>query len=183
MKLKTIKIKGKDYVTEPARIKHIRNVYKHTYSLTTEILEMTASTVLMKAIITEKETGFVTAEGTAFESKESQMINKQSHIENCETSAWGRALGNFGIGIDDSIASYEEVSTAIKNENKISKVVSTKREPTVIKLLDVDEVKFMTWISKLPAENKNMIFIKKYLDDKNYNYTEVLGKKITKAIK
>jgi ssDNA-binding Zn-finger/Zn-ribbon topoisomerase 1 len=44
------------------------------------------------------------------------MINKTSFVENCETSAWGRALGNLGIGIDDSIASAEEVDMAIKKQ-------------------------------------------------------------------
>lgn len=35
------------------------------------------------------------------------------------TSAWGRALGNLGIGIDSSVASYEEVNTAIQKQSKI----------------------------------------------------------------
>ena len=124
MKLKTINIKGKSYVQVNERLKHFREIYQHKFGLTTEILEMTEKVILIKATITCQETGFVVAEGTAMESKDAGFINKDSHIENCETSAWGRALGNFGIGIDDSIASYEEVSTAIKNENKISKVFS-----------------------------------------------------------
>lgn len=37
---------------------------------------------------------------------------------NCDTSAIGRALGFAGIGIDESIASYEEVANAITNQNK-----------------------------------------------------------------
>ena len=44
------------------------------------------------------------------------MINKTSYIENCETSAVGRALGMCGIGIDTSIASYDEVATAIAQQ-------------------------------------------------------------------
>ncbi|HXJ63843.1 MAG TPA: hypothetical protein VNN79_08825, partial [Actinomycetota bacterium] len=34
---------------------------------------------------------------------------KGSEIENAETSAWGRAIGALGIGIDKSIASGDEV--------------------------------------------------------------------------
>jgi hypothetical protein len=45
------------------------------------------------------------------------MINSTSFIENCETSAVGRCLGMLGIGIDTSIASYEEVANAIEQQN------------------------------------------------------------------
>ena len=34
---------------------------------------------------------------------------KGSEIENAETSAWGRAIGSLGIGIENSIASADEV--------------------------------------------------------------------------
>ena len=40
-------------------------------------------------------------------------INKTSYVENCETSAVGRALAMLGIGIDTSIASANEVEDAI----------------------------------------------------------------------
>ena len=58
------------------------------------------------------------AKGTAQEKENSSFINKTSFIENCETSAVGRALGMLGIGIDTSVASYEEVANAIENQNK-----------------------------------------------------------------
>ena len=48
--------------------------------------------------------------------EDSNFINKTSYIENCETSAVGRALGIFGIGVDTSIASAEEVLNAINNQ-------------------------------------------------------------------
>jgi hypothetical protein len=38
-------------------------------------------------------------------------------VENCETSAWGRALAALGIGIDTSIASSNEVAIAIAKQN------------------------------------------------------------------
>ena len=56
--------------------------------------------------------------GTAYEKENSSFINKTSYIENCETSAVGRALGMAGFGIDVSVASYEEVATAIANQDK-----------------------------------------------------------------
>ena len=62
--------------------------------------------------------GKIVATGHAQEKEGSTFINKTSYIENAETSAIGRALGLLGIGIDTSIASAEEVSTAIANQTK-----------------------------------------------------------------
>ena len=62
------------------------------------------------------ENGVLKATGFAQEDRTSSMINKTSFVENCETSAWGRALGNLGIGIDESVASAEEVDMAIKKQ-------------------------------------------------------------------
>jgi len=46
----------------------------------------------------------------------SSNINKTSYVENCETSAIGRALAILGIGIDTSIASANEVQDAIAKQ-------------------------------------------------------------------
>ena len=58
----------------------------------------------------------VLGQGTAYEKEGSSNINRTSYIENCETSAVGRALGMAGFGIDTSIASAEEVSGAIAQQ-------------------------------------------------------------------
>lgn len=54
--------------------------------------------------------------GTAYEKENSSFINKTSYIENCETSAVGRALGMAGFGIDTSVASAEEVENAMQQQ-------------------------------------------------------------------
>ena len=58
----------------------------------------------------------ILATGYAYEKENSTFINKTSYIENCETSAVGRALAMCGIGIDKSIASAEEVINAVNNQ-------------------------------------------------------------------
>ena len=63
--------------------------------------------------------GVTLATGTAYEEKGSSYINKTSHVENCETSAVGRALGFLGIGIDESMASADEVANAICQQNEL----------------------------------------------------------------
>ena len=112
--MKTINIKGKQYVQVNERIKEFRSDDKFkNWSLITKIVECDDKICLMQAII-EDPTGKIIATGTAFEraNAEGSLVNKTSHVENCETSAWGRALGNLGIGIDASIASAEEVINA-----------------------------------------------------------------------
>lgn len=116
-KFQTTNIKGKEYVEVNERIKYFREsgLYKN-WSLESEILEMANGIVTIKATITNAD-GKVIATGLAQEKESSSYINKTSYIENCETSAWGRALANLGIGIDVSIASYDEVANAIHNQN------------------------------------------------------------------
>ena len=62
------------------------------------------------------QTGRVVATGHAHEERGSSNINKTSFVENCETSAIGRALAMLGIGIDTSIASANEVEDAIAQQ-------------------------------------------------------------------
>lgn len=117
-KLKTVNIKGKEYVEVNERLKYFRSEEKYKdYSLESEIVELQNDKVTIKAVIKDKN-GVIKATGLAQEKENSSFINKTSYIENCETSAWGRALGNLGIGIDTSVASAEEVEKAIKNQPK-----------------------------------------------------------------
>lgn len=115
--MNSISIKGKSYVMVNERIKYFRENYKG-WSLTSELVNLTEDSCVIKAVVTD-ENGVIKATGFAQEDRTSSMINKTSFVENCETSAWGRALGNLGIGIDDSIASAEEVDMAIKKQEII----------------------------------------------------------------
>ena len=116
MKMKTINIQGKSYVEVHERVKFFRENFKD-HSLTTEVIEKTENSIMMQAIVKNKD-GFVIATGTAEEIKDSSKVNKTSHVENCETSAWGRALANLGIGLDTAIASAEEMSSVKQDTRK-----------------------------------------------------------------
>lgn len=114
--MKTIEIKGHQYVTVNERIKAFRNNYKD-YSLISEIIEMSDSHCVMKASVVDP-TGKVVATGYARETVNKSPINKFAFVENAETSAWGRALGNFGIGVDVAICSAEELLVKLSAEQK-----------------------------------------------------------------
>lgn len=112
--LKTINIKGKEYVQVNERIKAFRSNYKD-YALTSEIVELSDSHCVIKASVIDPQ-GRVVATGYARETVSKSPINKFAFVENCETSAWGRALGNFGIGVDTAICSAEELLVKINSE-------------------------------------------------------------------
>jgi len=122
--MKTTDIKGKPYIEVNERLKFFRENYKD-WSLESEILSIENGVCIMKAVIKDPN-GTIKAIGHAYEKEDSSFINKTSYIENCETSAWGRALGNLGIGIDTSVASAEEVQNAILNQNKIEEIKCPK---------------------------------------------------------
>ena len=110
----TTNIKGKAYVEVNKRVLAFRELEPNG-QIITEILSNDGDVVVMKATVTDSA-GNILATGHAYEEHKSSMINKTSYIENCETSAVGRALGMCGIGIDGSIASAEEVDLAIKKQ-------------------------------------------------------------------
>lgn len=112
--LPTTNIKGKEYVLVNDRIKAFRENFPQ-YSLTSEIVELTDKRVVMVAKIINPD-GIIVATGHAYEDANGSFINKTSYIENCETSAWGRALANLGVGIDGSMCSADELANALINQ-------------------------------------------------------------------
>lgn len=114
--IKTTDIKGKQYAEVNQRIKAFRMICPNG-GIITELLFNENGVCAFKATILDEEKNIL-GTGTAYEKESSSFINKTSYIENCETSAVGRALGMCGIGIDTSVASYEEVQNAINNQGK-----------------------------------------------------------------
>lgn len=112
-RLGTMDIKGKAYVLVNERVKAFRELYPEG-SIQTQLVSDENGVCTIKASVMIGD--LVLATGYAQEKESSSYINKTSYIENCETSAVGRALGFLGIGIDTSIASAEEVDTAIRNQ-------------------------------------------------------------------
>ena len=112
--IKTTDIRGKQYAEVNQRIKAFRMLCPNG-CISTEILSNEDGIVVMKAYVSNED-GKLIGTGTAYEKEGSSNINKTSYIENCETSAVGRALAMCGLGIDLSVASYEEVANAIEQQ-------------------------------------------------------------------
>ena len=115
-KFKTTNIRGKQYVEVNERIKFFRQETKYDgWGIRTEFPIIDDTQCLCLCTITTPD-GNIVAQGHAHEEKGSSNINKTSYVENCETSAVGRALALLGIGIDTSIASANEVKDAIAKQ-------------------------------------------------------------------
>ena len=129
-KFKTTNIRGKQYVEVNERIKFFRQEEQYkNWGIHTEFPMLTDAECLCRASITDPQ-GSIVAVGHAHEVKTASNINKTSYVENCETSAVGRALAMLGIGIDVSIASANEVQDAIaKQDDKPAAKSAPKREP------------------------------------------------------
>lgn len=119
----TTDIKGKEYAEVNQRIKAFRMVYPGG-TIKTELVSIENGVCIFKATVANGE--IILGTGTAYEKENSSFINKTSYIENCETSAVGRALGMAGFGIDTSIASFEEVANAIQQQDAEKLIDKTK---------------------------------------------------------
>ena len=114
----TINIKGKEYAPVNERIVAFRKLYPEGF-IRSEIVALEEGMIVMKATVgyyDEDGDERVLGTGTAYERETSSFINRTSYIENCESSAWGRALGALALGTDESIASLEEVANAITQQ-------------------------------------------------------------------
>ena len=161
----TVKIHGKDYMQVNERLAIFRRDFPR-HALLTEIHELTEDRIVMKATIRNSE-GAKIATGFAYEIMGSTNINKTSFIENCETSAWGRALANLGIGLDVSVASAEEVSGAIEQQSK-SEPEATKEQFNELLKIGSEQMQmdkkavwgFLKWEAKrteVGSKNKKMV--------------------------
>ena len=129
----TTNIKGKEYAAVNGRINAFRRLYPQGF-ITTDIVSLEAGVVVMKATCGYYENGqaVVLGTGMAYEREGSSNINKTSYIENCETSAVGRALGMAGIGVTTAVASSEEVQNAIMQQEEMQDDINPEKRVALI---------------------------------------------------
>lgn len=144
--IKTTDVKGKEYAEVPQRVKAFRSLYPGG-SISTEILSLADGICVMKATVAD-ENGSILGSGTAYEKEGSSYINKTSYIENCETSAVGRALGFAGFGIDTSIASAEEVMNAQYQQSLDTVDAKRGKLKNLLMKTESDPTLFLIWCSK-----------------------------------
>jgi len=119
-KAPAVEIHKKKYTTVATRLEIFRKHTGFKYGINTDIVtygSQPGEKIVIKATISTDQ-GFVLASGTAEEIIGSGNINKTSALENCESSAWGRALGSLGIH-GGEFPSYDEMEIAKGKEDKL----------------------------------------------------------------
>lgn len=119
---RTGEITTKDYAMVPERVTAFRKLIPGGFILT-DIVNVDGPTVTMQTRVgyyDENGKAVLLATGLAQETKGQGLVNGTSHIENCETSSVGRALGFLGLGIDGGgICSAEELANAITGQKQL----------------------------------------------------------------
>lgn len=106
-----VNIHNKDYYTVAERIANFRTNHPE-YTVSTELVSNTQYVIVKASILNGEQ---LIATGYAEEERDSSNINRTSAVENCETSAVGRALAFFGLA-GTEIASADEVANAIQQQ-------------------------------------------------------------------
>lgn len=109
-----VNIRGKEYFTVAERVHTFREAHPD-WAIQTDLVDA-GNAVIMKALICNSD-GMVLATGYAEEVRGSTNINTTSAMENCETSAIGRALAAMGHA-GTEYASADEVANAIGQQNE-----------------------------------------------------------------
>lgn len=119
-----VNIHGKEYKTVAKRVDEFRKAHNTDLAIVTSLVSIDEKTVVMKAEILNKE-NWVIATGYAEEKRTASQINATSALENCETSAIGRALANFGLA-GGEYASADEVANAINQQSEAPKATQSR---------------------------------------------------------
>ena len=118
-----VRIHGREYKTVALRVSEFREACPATdgWCIVTSLLKHDNERVIIHAAIIKD--GITVATGLAEETRGSSQINKTSALENCETSAIGRALAAFGLG-GSEYASANEVVNAIHQQKQPAPTLS-----------------------------------------------------------
>lgn len=114
-----IDLKGKQYLQVVDRVNLFRYHYGMAYTIDTEILADDGTRVLMVASIKDND-GRVVGKGYAEEIRNAGPVNRTSAVENCETSAIGRALANIGLAGNEYASAFEMGNIESKEKAKVS---------------------------------------------------------------
>lgn len=124
----TITIHGKEYKPVAMRVNEFRSEHPD-WGIRTELVMNDATVIIKASVVTSED--FVIGTGYAEETRNSSQINRTSALENCETSAIGRALAACGYG-GTEYASANEVENAIHQQQTQTVKIDPKQKKEFI---------------------------------------------------
>ena len=141
-----VKIKGKNYATVGLRLRCLREHFGSQICIRTKIIQNDSESITVKAEVLlnldkSGEQPILLSDGYANKNiNYVQSFLRSSLLEFCQTSAWGRALGNLGLlGDTDVIPSAEEMLLAQGETIPTSNItVNASAENVVVEKEDTD---------------------------------------------
>lgn len=130
-----VNIHGKQYMTVAERVNDFRKDHKD-WGIETDLVNG-GDNVIVKSTIKDSE-GKTIGTGYAEEVRGSTNINKTSALENCETSAIGRALASVGFG-GTEYATANEVTDAIIQQ-KVMEATDKLRAHNAAVVRNIEEI-------------------------------------------
>lgn len=177
-----VNIHGKEYLTVAERVDTFRSDYKPnteaSYGIVTELVSNDNEYVVMKASIVT-ETGFIVATGYAQEKYGDSNINKTSALENCETSAIGRALASFGLA-GTEFASADEVTRAIEQQNQGVQYSPPQYTPSATKPASDKQKKYVRSLYEKRGGDPDMLM--DYITNEGYDPNALSSKDASELI-
>ena len=137
-----INLKGKEYLQVVHRVNLFRENYGLAYTIDTEILADDGKRVLMVAYIKDND-GRVIGKGHAEEIRNVGPVNRTSAVENCETSAIGRALANIGLAGNEYASAFEIGNIDNKEKAKASQEEAEKASVNEVAEPHPDDIKMI----------------------------------------
>tara|TARA_S200002703_G_scaffold99362_1_gene85875 strand:+ start:1978 stop:2610 length:633 start_codon:yes stop_codon:yes gene_type:complete len=137
---------GKKYTEVFVRVEAFRKAFGTDMGIETNIVDDNGQRVIVQAFIKNKD-GMIIGSGYAEEIRGSSNVNKTSAIENCETSAIGRALASIGLH-GGSYASANELVAAKRKETALTE----KEKETNTTSMPQNQEEWFAWCTDLAKQ-------------------------------
>ncbi len=159
-----VDFRGKKYSMVVDRIATFRKSFGWEYGIETRVVsELTGENMVAVGCYVKNSEGRIVGSGLAYEHKDNGPVNKTSALENCETSAIGRALASMGLA-GGEYASGDEINLIDEKDNALWKdefPLGLMSVLTSIEVMDDEEfMRFMNdgqqkkWICKYLGEQE-----------------------------
>ncbi len=159
-----IDFRGKNYSMVVDRVLTFRRAFGWDYGIETEVVtELTGDNMVAVKCVVKNIEGRIVGSGLAYEHKDNGPVNKLSALENCETSAIGRALASMGLA-GGEYASGDEINLIDDKDNALWRdefPLGLMSVLTSIKAMDDEEfMRFMNdgqqkkWVCKYLGEQE-----------------------------
>ncbi|BAQ87567.1 rad52-like recombinase [uncultured Mediterranean phage uvMED] len=175
-----VDFRGKKYSMVVDRIATFRKSFGWEYGIETRVIsELTGENMVAVGCYVKNSEGRIVGSGLAYEHKDNGPVNKTSALENCETSAIGRALASMGLA-GGEYASGDEVYGV---EDKDHALWRDEFPLGLMSVLTATEVMSDKNFMKFSNDGQQKIWFCKYLGEKEKeHYIDYAEKRKEKLI-